>query len=38
MKIYTNIAILWKKYKFSAKKNKKVSLKTTPFLNTSKPI
>ena len=38
MKIYTNIAVLFKKYEFSAKNKKKMSLKTTSFSNTSKPI
>lgn len=39
MKIYTNIGVFFKLYKFSAKKNKKkVPLKTAPFLITSKPI
>ncbi len=38
MKIYTNIGVFFKYYEFSAKKIKKVPLKTAPFLITSKPI
>jgi hypothetical protein len=38
MKIYTNIDVFFNKYEFSAKKIKKASLETAPFLITSKPI
>ncbi len=38
MKIYTNIDVLFKYYRFNAKKIKKAPLETAPFLITSKPI